>query len=195
MLYVYGAVVPGHAAPAVKGIDGAPVAVLEAAGLGVAVSELAEEVRPTRDRLAQHHRVTMALLRSGGVAPFRFGNVFLGEAELRQGLLGRAAELEEKLKALAGCVEMAVRITLSAGKKPESGTEYLLQKKRHIDLADKLRVELGDMVKDWRQELKGETLDVACLIDRRQVTGFKTKLAEISPNAEVTGPWPPSSFV
>jgi hypothetical protein len=195
MLYAYGAVRPGHAAPAVSGIDGAAVAVLETAGLGVAISHLAEEVRPTRDRLVQHHRVTMALLRGGGVAPFRFGNVFPGEAELRQGMQGRASELVQKLEALAGCVEVAIRVALPAGAKPGSGTEYLLRKKGQLGIADKLQADLADLVKDWRQELKGESLEVACLLDQRHLPALKAKVAEIHPHAEVTGPWPPSSFV
>jgi len=182
-------------APGVKGIDGAPVAVLAAAGLGVAVSELAEEVQPTRDRLVQHHRVTMALLRNGGVAPFRFGNVFPGEAELRQELQGRAPELQEKLKSLAGCVEMAVRLAVPAGQKPASGTDYLLHKKRELHAADHLRANLDKVVRDWRQDMKGDSLGLACLVEQARIAEFKAKVAEIDMRAEVSGPWPPSSFV
>lgn len=195
MLYAYGAVRTGHLAPPVKGIDGAPVAILEAGGVGVAVSELSQEVEPTRDRLVQHHRVTMALLRSGGVAPFRFGNVFPGEAELRRELQERTSELERKLETLAGCVEMAVKQPLPAAAKPRSGTDYLLGKKRRLLAAEQLRARLGDIVLDWREGAKGDSVDVACLIAVERMLEFREKLEHAEPGVEVSGPWPPSSFV
>jgi gas vesicle protein GvpL/GvpF len=195
MLYAYGAVRPGQLAPAVKGIDGAAVAILEAGGLAVAVSELPREITPTRDRLVQHHRVTMALLRGGGVAPFRFGNVFPGEAELRQGLQKRTSELERKLEALAGCVEMAVRQPLPPAGKPRSGTDYLLAKRRRLLAGEQLRAKLGDVVKDWRQEDRRDSLELACLVPAGQVAEFQDRLEHADPSVEVSGPWPPSSFV
>jgi hypothetical protein len=195
MLYAYGAVRPGHAAPDVRGIDGAPVEVVEAAGLGVAVSELARDVEPTRDRLVQHHRVTMALLRGGGVAPFRFGNVFPGEAELRQGLQKRASELGQMLETLAGYVEMCVRLPLPNGGKPGSGTEYLLHKKRQLHAADQLHSELAELVQDWREEVRGNRLSVACLVPQARAAEFERKATQVDARAEVSGPWPPSSFV
>ena len=202
MLYAYGAVRPDQTPPGVKGIDGATVAVLEAAGLGVAVSELANEVEPTRDRLVQHHRVTMALLRSGGVAPFRFGHVFPGEAELRDGLQPRAAELGQKLAALAGCVEMDIRLPLgsempspSLSPREGKGTAYLMAKKRRFQAADGIRASLTDVLEDWRQEIGREGLEVACLVKLASVPELKRRLAEVAPDAVISGPWPAGSFV
>ena len=195
MLYAYGAVRPGRLAPAVKGIDGAEVAILEAGGVAVAISELSSEVEPTRDRLVQHHRVTMALLRGGGVAPFRFGNVFAGEAELRQGLGKRTSELEGKLEALAGCVEMSVRHPLPPAGKPRSGTDYLLAKRRRLLAGEQLRAKLGDVVKDWRQEDRRDHLELACLVPAGRVAEFQERLQRADATLEVSGPWPPSSFV
>lgn len=195
MLYAYGVVWPGQLAPAVRGIDGAEVVILEGDGVAVAVSELPREVKPTRDRLVQHHRVTMALLRSGGVAPFRFGNVFAGEAELRQGLQKRTSELEQKLEALAGCVEMSVRQPLPAAGKPRTGTDYLLAKRRRLHAGEQLRAKLGDVVKDWRQDDRGDSLEVSCLVPAGRVAEFEDRLERAEPAAEVSGPWPPSSFV
>jgi hypothetical protein len=201
MLYAYGAVRAGQVPPGVSGIDGSPVCVLEAAGLGVAVSELPRKVEPTRVRLVQHHRVTMALLRGGGVAPFRFGNVFPGEAELRRGLEPRASELGQRLEALAGCVEMGLRLPLganepAAGRGQRQGTAYLLRKRRQITAADELHARLKDVLKDWQQEPSAEgVLAAACLVEQRRVDELRARLAEVAPEAEVSGPWPPSSFV
>ncbi|HLQ32605.1 MAG TPA: GvpL/GvpF family gas vesicle protein [Chloroflexota bacterium] len=196
MLYAYGAVRAGAAAPAIPGIDGTPVTVLEAGGLGVAVSELPAAVEPTPRRLAEHHGVLMELLRAGGgVVPFRFGNMFGGQAELQQAIEARAPELRQKLEELAGCVEMALQVLLDTNGQILSGTDYLRTKQRQFRTGDELRNRVDDLVKDWRQEVRSGTLKAACLLPEDRVPELRARLAQLDPRPRISGPWPPSSFV
>jgi hypothetical protein len=201
MLYVYGIVEQGRRAPAVAGVDGAAVALVKSSTLSIAVSEVPAAPEPTRERLAQHHRVTMALLAEGGVVPLRFGNAFDDEESLHRGLGPRAVELAGKLDQLAGFVELGLSLALADDPRRDplqsggEGTRYMLAKKRQLDTAEDLRARVGDIIQDWRAEVKGRTLRIACLIRAEHVEKLRNRLATFAPAPRVTGPWPPSSFV
>jgi hypothetical protein len=201
MLYAYGVVRPDQPCPGVAGIDGAAVALVDAGGVRVAVSELADGAAPTPERLARHHRVAMALLASGGLVPLRFGQTFESETSLRTALEGRGEELARKLDELAGCVELGVRVALDGRPIPLAadgtapGRAYLLAKKARLEIGQRLRAHVGDLARDWRQELAGDSLKAACLAGRERVPELKARLAGFDPRPRITGPWPPSSFV
>ena len=133
----------------------------------------------------------MLLLGSGAVAPFRFGNTFEHEEELREAI--ETAGLAAKLEKVAGCVELTVHVPLVRERR--SGREYLLAKKRELDLAERLHAKAAPLLEDWRQENKGDGIQAACLVKTARVSQLKETLRTFEPQPKVTGPWPPSSFV
>jgi hypothetical protein len=189
------------------GLDGAAVELLTCGQLAVAVSRHAEgDLKPTTRRLQEHSAINLALVRSGGVAPFRFGNTFADADELRRKLEPRADALREKLAALTGCAELTVRmkadqaLVATADPHPNplpegEGTRYLLGKRRRMrgedllrDQAAALRTELGPTVRDFREDLRDDVLRLALLVPLEDV-------AELVAKFGMSGPWPPSSFV
>ncbi len=200
MLYAYG-VVRGERTSSlpdrvpVMGLDGARVQILRAGNLGVALSEMSAWPEPTPQRIRAHNSACLALIQAGGVVPFRFGNVFENEQELCAAVEAKAADLERALERLAGCVELTVRVPLDPGERPSSGTDYLRRKKRELELAERLRIELGPALKDWRQEIRHGELRATCLVAAGGAAELKAKLKAFKPEPGLTGPWPPSSFV
>jgi hypothetical protein len=180
MLYAYGVVPAGMSASA-AGVC------FRDAGVRVAVREVAEKPGPTRDRLEEHHRVTLALAKAGGIVPFRFGTVFQDEHELAERLAPQAAGLAARLAALAGCVEMSIRVPAAAQSKPVSGAEYLRQKKVQFDAEERLAATVEAVAKEVRRGAGS----LACLVEQRRLPEFR-RAAE---GLRVTGPWAPSSFV
>jgi hypothetical protein len=200
VLYAYGVVRGGQACSLrdrvpMTGLDGARVQILPVGNLGVALSEMSAPPEPMPQRLRAHNSVCLALIQAGGVVPFRFGNVFENEEELCAAVGAKAADLERKLVRLAGCVELNVRVPLEPGERPSSGTDYLRRKKRELELAERLRTELGPALKDWRQEIRHGELRATCLVAAGGAAELKAKLKAFEPEPRLTGPWPPSSFV
>src|SRR5579862_4982066 len=102
MLYAYGVVSRGCSSAGLKGLDGAPVELLDAGAFAVAVSRLQAAPDATRERLVAHHRICLVLAEQGGVVPLRFGNVFASWGDLLTHLSSRTTELANKLEQLAG---------------------------------------------------------------------------------------------
>jgi hypothetical protein len=109
--YVYGVVRGDRTAPAVKGIAGAPVELVDA-GEVAALTSVApgEYLEAGREDLLTHSRVLEATLERGTVLPMRFGVVVPDDETLRERLLdGHREELLAQLAEMDGKVEFALK--------------------------------------------------------------------------------------
>ena len=167
---------------ALHGIDDAPVRLLPAGAVALAASEHATAPAPTAASLMAHARVAMQL---GGV-PFRFGAGAPSPHELQAQVASRAAALAQQLDVVGDCLEMVVRLP-RAQEDRSSGKAYLSAKKRAAEATETLERRLAPAVRDYKQ-LGGRLL---CLVPRERLSDFQ-RLAE---DEDVSGPWPPSSFV
>ncbi len=103
---------PGAPPPRLPpGVGGAPVRLIEAHGLGAAVSAIdASDRAPSVERALVYARVIEALHADRAIVPMRFGCTFAGEREMTDLLRVRRAEYVRVLHVVDGCVEMGVRI-------------------------------------------------------------------------------------
>lgn len=109
--YVYGVVRGDGTAPAVEGIAGAPVELVDA-GEVAALTSVApgEYLEAGREDLLTHSRVLEATLEQGTVLPMRFGVVVPDDETLRGRLLeGHREELLAQLEEMDGKVEFALK--------------------------------------------------------------------------------------
>ena len=98
-----------------RGIDAAPVRMVDLSGLTVWVSEVATPtVVASPARARDHDRVVRAALEHETPLPARFGQVVAGDAELVAALEGRREALEATLAKVDGAVEMTVRMLVPA---------------------------------------------------------------------------------
>jgi Gas vesicle synthesis protein GvpL/GvpF len=194
MLYVYAATTQAASCDSLQGIDGSPVEPQRCGPIAVAVSRHELRPEPTATHIAAHHRVTVALAKTSGAVPFRFGSVFEDAEQLRQQLEPRQSELVTKLEQLAGCVEVMVHVRQieqpiwsSRGR----GTRYLLAKKGLAEAERRVNDELSAIVKDCRRSQQGFEVRLACLVEVKRLAELQRRVADL----EITGPWAPSSFV
>ncbi len=106
------------------GIGGAPVDTVDEARIRAWCSETVAVAPGDRVRaVAAHHRVVESAWRAASACvPARFGQRLADAEALRAEVAARAGSLEPALDAVAGCVEMGVRI-FSTGAAPASGEE------------------------------------------------------------------------
>ena len=91
------------------GVDDAMVHAVHAAGLIAWVSDVADGIKPTVDRVRAHDAVCAAALAGGETPlPIRFGQTFPDDAAVVVELAARAAVLRPRLARIAGCVELRV---------------------------------------------------------------------------------------
>ncbi|MGH2936863.1 MAG: GvpL/GvpF family gas vesicle protein [Solirubrobacterales bacterium] len=109
--YVYGVVRADGKPPAVKGIAGAPLELVDI-GEVAALTSIApgEYLEAGREDLLTHSRVLEATLEQGTVLPMRFGVVVPDDETLRGRLLeGHREELLAQLAEMDGKVELALK--------------------------------------------------------------------------------------
>jgi hypothetical protein len=118
----------GHSPPPLPaGVGGAPVRLIEEAGLGAAVSWVEPpDSTPNVARVLSYGRVVDALHADRVVLPMRYGCLFGEESQVVELLRVHGEEYAAALRGLDGCVEMGVRILLpteSPVRCPPSGSE------------------------------------------------------------------------
>src|SRR5947208_3395408 len=99
---------PPHAT--VRGIDHAAVRAIDAGPISAWVSDMNRtRIDPTLDRVRAHDAVNDAAV-AGGTTPLpaRFGQLFANERACRDALAPKAESLAERLRSIAGQVEMRV---------------------------------------------------------------------------------------
>jgi len=159
--------------PALRGIAGAEVRLLQVGDFGVLVSAFAGDRAPiNRENVLAHAAVTRKLLDQTTPLPFRFG-VLVTQEQLESFVAARHDALKARLDFVHDCVEMSVKIISSGGhdarqlEVPASalaakpGTAFLLEKRRELlgseartleaqKLASWLKGQISDLPKDTR---------------------------------------------
>lgn len=110
--YVYGVVRTGAGGkPRGKGIDGRPLRIVSANGIGALTSDVpAGPLDAGREELLTHSRVLEQALERGVVLPMRFGVVMPDESTIREDLLGaHRDDLEAQLEEMSGKLELNVK--------------------------------------------------------------------------------------
>ena len=212
MIYVYGFLAAPAPLPKLSGLDDAPVAPLEVAGLTLAVSRLeGGPPEATEAAVLRHARVVEELARTGAaVLPARFGLVFSDEVALRRAVHERAGELRRGLDRVRGCVELGLRVLMpETDERPTAvtdGVEYLRARLRETMQRDRLARDVDEalvgLARDHvrRAPPSGQVLlTAAYLVPESSVEPFRRALRKLEwshPELDLicTGPWPPYSF-
>jgi hypothetical protein len=226
---------PASARPAVAG--GALVAVGEGplAALatrlpdvltdGAAAADLFSDVERTRAVALAHHELLSAVAATGDIAPVRLGALRDGEASVRAMLAAESAHFSERLAAVAGMVELAVRLVTDADAPHQpapaaaTGRDYLRARsavanagRDHEALASLFAREAEQtfavLAADTRPGGAAPAgqpkrwLDLALLVRREavsEVAGLAESLGQKARRLRLvlslTGPWPAYSFV
>jgi hypothetical protein len=158
---------------AVYAITEAPAAeaeTIEVGPLAAVVRELDEPPPAEPDAFLEHERIVEEVMARQPVLPVRFGTTFADATEVVSLLRAREREWLDRLEAVRGCVELAVRCDGPG--------------------ADAARDELG-------RHARAAAPD-AFLVPAHRVEAFVARAAALCTDdldVSCTGPWPPYSFV
>ena len=208
MIHVYGLARGVRALPARRGIGGAPIRSEQIADIVAVVSDV--DAEPERQEGALAHGLVVEELaeRAEAVLPARYGERFGDSAALTTSISERLPKLHERLAAVAGCVELRVRLMGNAGPPPpraRSGTEYMQRKLEE----SRARRRVAAMVDEPLQRYVRATVDHASasgfvhdtsyLVRREDVDPFRSVVDEFAAahrelTLVCTGPWAPYTF-
>jgi hypothetical protein len=184
-----------------------------------ALRERFEDSGWVEQNVRAHDQVLRAASLAGAVVPFRFCTVLRSKADARRLLATHESRLKELLESLDGKREWGVKFVFAAKTdegKPASGRDYLLKKRatnarpssdpKAQEKAAQIDAQLiaiaNDAVLLAAREEDSIVLNGAYLLDREAEKHFDAALADAAEGAlacgllcEVTGPWPPYSFV
>ena len=221
-LHVYCVVAADSVPPAgLAGLDGRVVGARNAGPVAAWTSELDAAPAPEPELLRVHHDVVLAAFRAGDVLPVRFGQWLPDAHTLTAWLEREGPAMRSAMERVRDAVEFGVRVV---GGEPEPAAEvvqpeadgprdYLRTlarrragKREAMVQRDSLVGRLGSAVGQFVREQRivppapGDLAAVAHLVDRAQVEPYREAVARFfepqAPlRAEVTGPWPPWSFV
>lgn len=177
----------------------------------VRLGSLAAVVGPVVDDPVEQGLVVQELLESAdAVLPVRFGERFADTSALRAALEPRLDELRDRLAAVSGCVELAVRVSRPSSAPigpPAAGGDYLRSRLRAVTADDAAADALHALLARQAREsvVADRTLspllhDACYLVDRDGVDAFADRVeayAVAHPDLSLvcTGPWAPASFV
>ena len=95
-----------------RGVDGSRIRALDSPHLVAWVSDVAEKIGATVERVKAHDAVCAAALESGETPlPIRFGQIFPDDGAMVSAITSRAPLLRDRLARVAGCVEIRVIVT------------------------------------------------------------------------------------
>lgn len=206
------------------GVGGAGVRLVEAGGLGAAVSTIAPaNLTPNPARVLSFARVVEALHAERTVLPMRYGCRFDDDGQVACLLRTRGEEYAARLRELDGCVEMGVRILFSLPRVPvrsgcapgqpgAPGRAYLMDRAARYREGDGVAHALGMVIERVSGILgglaertatdggagAGPLASLAFLVRRAAVGPFREAFRQIeraeSAHLLLSGPWPPYSF-
>ncbi len=170
----------------------------------------------------RHQHVVAAIAKSHDILPARFGTVFRTQASLAADVVKRKALLESDLKRISGCEEWGLKVFSAQSKAPaaiaaNSGREYLRAKaavlhaeprpgadtelQRLLDALDEVAVESAPGGGAVSRGQRGLEWQGSMLVKRAQRNKLQLVVARFSQEwegarrIELSGPWPPYSFV
>ncbi|MCX7111589.1 MAG: GvpL/GvpF family gas vesicle protein [Proteobacteria bacterium] len=150
------------------------------------------------------------------IIPIRYGSLLPDEAAVVELMAEKASHYCRLLADLEGCEEMGIRLPMAApepeplaAKKPSSGYEYLLARKRKYSAAEQAEKEAAalDLALTglYRKRCGDAGLFagqhmylVSYLVHRTQLDAFRAKVDELfndeTQKVIISGPWPPYNF-
>jgi hypothetical protein len=209
MIYLYAVTGPLSARLDGSGLEGAPLEQVSVDGLTAIYSTHPTlEPRPDADSCWAHEHAVEAVMHSQTVLPARFGTTFDGLDELRTAVARDAPAMAERLRALHGCVELAVRIGPLTPEDQEirDGRDYLLEKlsasRRREALADGTLACLRELAVAWTpaaQSMRSGQVSIGYLVRGDEVDRFVRAVGRLAIRwpefaLSCTGPWAPYSF-
>ena len=153
----------------------------------------------TRDDAIRHGLVVQALVdMCAAVLPVRFGERFTEVTALVDAVTPRLHELEDRLAAVDGCVELAVRIARAAPVRSD-GTAYMQAGLQASRAATTLHAQLQERARAAVVAQSPLLHDACYLVARGDVDDFAHRVAAYGvehPELDLvcTGPWAPASF-
>lgn len=184
------------------------------------LNEKMEDLEWLAGASVRHQRVVSEIARHAAVVPARFGTVFLGENSLAADVRRRRRQLESAFRRISGADEWGVKVfTVSEPVQPvaaSSGREYL--QKKSVLLRSRAQRAADPEVESFATDLSRVASDAApagkissgqadlewagsFLVPRRRRKQWQSALDRWAAQwqgrrrIEVTGPWPPYSFV
>ncbi|MEZ4461552.1 MAG: GvpL/GvpF family gas vesicle protein [bacterium] len=179
--------------------------------------------KPSRELLIRYEKMVRDLFEAIDILPFRFGTVAHAEESVTALLTARKPWFDAQLERLSGHVEMGIRVpvadtvkaTQPAANDPPAttGRDFLKQRLRHYQaeldrdqrarsIQTSLQDALGDVISEVHVETStramfaAPTVSLSYLVRRENVDRFLAVIAQAAPpDATVSGPWPPYSFV
>jgi hypothetical protein len=210
MIYLYAITDPLLPPAGAKGLDDAPLELLEQGSIGgVYTVHEQREFTPEPSLLWRHDQVIEQLMETAAVLPLRFGTVLEDAERLRETLAHDEARFERLLDRVRGCVELSVRVGLLAAPQPEAvnGAAYMegklaLQREQENAAGRVLAPlrELANASSRQRSRRDGVGVSESYLVAKDAVEPFVARVKALQARHEglalsCTGPWGPYSFV
>ncbi len=208
----------------IHGVSGNQVFLYPASDLAVIVSEFNPKEVMNQKSGVEHARVIADCFKHTTVLPFRFGTVFESDESLRKSIRSNQRQFLGNLEKLHGKTEMHIKIQVEDCCHPHPnghvdvvggvGREYLSnlretasrQRERQTRaraVAFQMHRNLSPLDEEVSCRLteNGKMhLDIAHLINRKQVERYQNKFAQMigqmkQCQMQMSGPWPPYHFV
>lgn len=170
-----------------------------AAQLGHVLAVFGSAGGETREDAIRHGLVVQALVETcDAVLPVRFGERFADVTALVAAVAPRVHELEDRLAAVDGCVELAVRAA-RAERPAADGAAYMQAGLRATRAASTLHALLEERARAAVVAQSPLLHDACYLVARDDVDDFADRVAAYGaehPELDLvcTGPWAPASF-
>ncbi len=157
-----------------SGVGGAPVRLIEASGLGAAVSRVdSSELTPSVGRALAYAEVVDALHADRAVLPLRYGCVLGQESDVAELLRTQGGTYAERLRGLDGCVEMGIRVPTAERPSAGSGRPELIEGRGSSGKGD-----CGVKGARWRGDVPGSFLGMAYLDRRKEFYAERERRAD-----------------
>jgi hypothetical protein len=209
---------------AVTGIAGNQIFLYPASELAVIVSEHNPNQKNFDQQAAMEHaRVIRDCFQQFTVLPFRFGTVFADDEALRKSIRSNQRQFSTHMERLRGKSEMHLKVELDdccrevvrvlaqasgAGKAYLSNLRENASRQRERQTkARAVAIQMQRMFTPLDEEISCRAtdsgkllLDIAHLIDSKNVTRYQNKYSSVSNllrecRMQLSGPWPPFHFV
>ena len=204
MIYLYALADGLRQAPAVPGIDEAPLSLRRGAGFDLVISEHDAKVESSEDAVLAHARVVEAVMPlATALLPARFGLAFDDAAALEAAVEERAADLVASLDRVRGRVELGVRVVGDQDdpRPAATGRDYLEARRERLAEVDELHDSLAAQSEASARGSSGGRLVLsgAYLVDPETIPAFREAVDRLESEHPqltfaLTGPWPPYSF-